>query len=106
MVLISVLCKSNFVSQASIFEQIRDFEPQEVNHIKLSPNFLTKTKNVKQLQISYKNISLMIKTKLKTFFIMFVRLNPDEEGEVHNKAGTRVHPELQNPSSCLQEDEC
>ena len=48
----------------------------------------------------------MIKTKLKTFFIMFVRLNPDEEGEVHNQAGTRVHPELQNPSSCLQEDEC
>ena len=37
---------------------------------------------------------------------MFVRLNPDEEGEVHNQAGTRVHPELQNPSSCLQEDEC
>ena len=41
LVLISVLYKSNFVSQASIFEQIRDFEPQEVNHIELLPNFLT-----------------------------------------------------------------
>ena len=33
------------------------------------------------------------------------RLNTDEESEVHNKAGARVYPEFQNPSSGIQEDE-
>ena len=46
------------------------------------------------------------KKRIEQFPIIFVRLNPNEESEVYNKAGARVHPELQNPSSCLQEDEC
>ena len=33
------------------------------------------------------------------------RLNTDEESEVLNKAGARVYPEFQNPSSGIQEDE-
>ena len=33
------------------------------------------------------------------------RLNTDEESEVLNKAGARVYPEFQNPSSGIQENE-
>ena len=36
---------------------------------------------------------------------IFGRVNTDEEGEVLNEAGARVHPEFQNPPGLLQEDE-
>ncbi len=47
---------------------------------------------------------LSLITKVPTWYYSKNRIHPDEEGQVQNEPGARVHPQLQATSVRIQED--